>query len=283
MKKIGLACVGGGIKSAVNIGVLIALKELQLDICAISGASIGACVAIMYGMGCTPEEMAKKIKQYAKQYAKLTPLDIILSPFNLFICGGVKNPKIIEKTVEDLSKEKNYNIMSDFELPIFIPSLDITTKQTIYYSSKNIKGTSCLTDRKISEAIKSTTSFPFLFKPNCINISGKNHQMMDGGMECNTPTMYLNQFSDFIIGVEAKYCKTINYNKKVNLITGIRNTFQAMRRSAVEYQKQNANIWIEVDLGKVNVIGSDEEIDYCIKKGYEETIKKLTPLKEVLV
>lgn len=272
----------GGIKAAVNIGVLVALKELHLDISAISGSSIGALVAIMYAMECELQEMTEKIKQYAKLYAKLNPLDIILSPFNIFIYGGVKNPKVIEETIEDLSKEKKYNVMGDFKLPIFIPSLDITTKQTIYYSSKKIEGPFCLTDRKISEAIRSTTSLPLLFKPNCVNIYGKQYQMMDGGMECNTPTMYLEQFSDFVIGIATKYNKTINHNRKVNLITGIRNSFQAMRRSAVEYQRRNANLWIEVDLGNVNVVGTDDEIDYCIKRGYEETMKQLTPLKELL-
>ncbi len=47
MKEVALACVGGGVKSAINIGVIRALEDLDIKIKAISGASLGSCVAIM--------------------------------------------------------------------------------------------------------------------------------------------------------------------------------------------------------------------------------------------
>jgi len=48
MKKIGLACTGGGPKAATSVGVIKALEEANIKISAISGTSIGSIVAVMY-------------------------------------------------------------------------------------------------------------------------------------------------------------------------------------------------------------------------------------------
>ena len=42
--KVAWTCTGGGAKAAINIGAIRALKELGVEIEAISGASIGSCV-----------------------------------------------------------------------------------------------------------------------------------------------------------------------------------------------------------------------------------------------
>lgn len=60
--KIGLACTGGGAKAAINIGAIRALKELNIEIEAISGASIGSCVALLYVLGYSPKEMLEEFK-----------------------------------------------------------------------------------------------------------------------------------------------------------------------------------------------------------------------------
>ena len=70
-----------------------------------------------------------------------------------------------------------------------------------------------------------------LYLSNNVYIDGQLHQFLDGGMTNNAPTIHMNQFVDVVIGIENLYNKKIS-NKKVNLITGIRNTFQGM-----EYQQ----------------------------------------------
>ena len=57
MKEVALACTGGGVKSAINIGVIRGLEELGIKITAISGASLGSCVAILYAMGNSSKEI----------------------------------------------------------------------------------------------------------------------------------------------------------------------------------------------------------------------------------
>lgn len=274
MKEVALACTGGGVKSAVNIGVIRALEDLGIKINAISGASVGSCVAILYGMGYNPKEILEIFKEHVKSYGKFTVKDIICAVPNLLLRGGCKNPKIIPKSVEEISNKNKIIKMNDFDIPLIIPALDITKRKTIYYSSKTLNDEfTCYSDRLVSEAIRSSCSFPIVFIPNKIKENGKVHHMMDGGVTTNTAVLPLKQFSDFVIGVETKYYNT-KERKKVNLFTTFTQTFQTMRRSSLSYQKREADLWIEVDVKKTKVFDNKNAADYCEQCGYN-TIMKL--------
>lgn len=268
MKTIGLACTGGGTKALSNLGVIKALEELNIKISAISGTSIGSCIAVLYAMGYTTKEIEEKLKIYTIEYPKFTVKDKILAPFKLLAQGGGKNPTIITKTIREASDAKGKRLMSDLDMPVFIPTMDITEKKTVYYTSRKIKNEECYMDRPIEEAVKNTCSLPLLYVPNNVYIDGKLHQFLDGGMTHNIPTHRLNQFADYVIGVENVYYKETN-QKKVNIITGIRNTFQSIRRTAIVWQREVADLIIRVDCKDVDIIGNEEEVEQCVKAGYD--------------
>ena len=281
MKSLGIACVGGGTKAASNIGVIKALLDNNISISAISGTSIGSIVAVMYALGFSTDEMIEKLKYYTVVYPKYGFKDKITAPFRLLARGGGKNPREITTTINNLLKDKEEKVMSDIKMPLFIPTLDITNKKTVYYSSKEINGEECYLDRPIAEAIKNTSSLPLIFTPNTVYINGEMHQFLDGGMTNNTPTTHLNKFADIVVGVENEYHKEVN-SKKVNLVTGIRNTFQGMRRSAVTFQKKDANFWILVDCEDVDIIGTPDQITKCYEAGYNTAMKNIDELKKLL-
>ncbi len=267
MKEIALACTGGGVKSAINIGVIRGLEELGIKITAISGASLGGCVAILYAMGYSPEEMLKIFETNMKDFSKFTLKDFLFSIPNLMFRGGVKNPKTIEKSVIRNCKDGIVK-MTDFKIPVIIPSMDITQRKTIYYSSKELDEFPYYTDRDVSEAIRSSCSFPIAFIPNKVKIDNKFHHLMDGGITANTPVVPLRQFSDFVIGLETKY-KGTKERQRINFFTMFVQGFQSMRRSALLYQKREADLWIEIDVEKTKVFDSVEALKYCEKLGYK--------------
>lgn len=272
MKTIGLACTGGGTKALSNLGVIKAFEELGIRISAISGTSIGSCIAVLYATGYTVDEILEKMKYYTIQYPKFTIFDKIVAPIKLVFRGGGKNPKIIEKTIKEAVLKKGKKYMYEIEMPIFIPTLDITFKETVYYSSKIIKDEKCFLNRTIWEAVKNTCTLPLLYLPNNVYIDGQLHQFLDGGMTDNTPTVHMDEFAEVVVGIENVYNKKTN-NKKVNLITGIRNTFQGMRRTAVVNQRKAASIWIKVDCNEVGIVGNEIDVENCVKAGYEVTMK----------
>lgn len=285
MKTIGLACTGGGTKALSNLGVIKALEELNIKISAISGTSIGSCIAVLYAMGYTTDEIEDKLKIYTIEYPKFTVKDKILAPFKLLARGGGKNPTIITKTIREATEAKGKRLMSDLDMPVFIPTMDITEKKTVYYTSRMIKNEECYMDRPIEEAVKNTCSLPLLYVPNNVYIDGKLHQFLDGGMTHNIPTHRMNQFADYVIGVENVYYKETN-QRKVNIITGIRNTFQSMRRTAIVWQREAADLIIKVDCKDVDIIGNEEEVEQCVKAGYDaamESFKKEKFRDEILL
>lgn len=272
MKEVALACTGGGIKSAINIGVIRGLEELGIKINAISGASLGSCVAMLYAMGYNSKEILELYKDNMKYFSKFTVKDILFAVPNLMIRGGLKNPKLIEKSVENVCKDKRYK-MSDFEMPIIIPALDITQRKTVYYSSKPLDEFTFYSDRLVSEAIRSSCSFPIIFVPNKTNINQKIHHMMDGGITTNTAVIPLKQFSDFVIGLETKYYGT-KERQRINFFTMFTEGFQSMRRSSLSYQRREADLWIEIDVNKTKVFDNVKALEYCEELGYK-TIKEL--------
>ena len=273
MKEVALACTGGGVKSAINIGVIRALEELGVKITAISGASLGSCGAILYAMGYKPEEIIKMYKENMKSYSRFTAKDILCAVPSLMFRGGLKNPKAIPKSVEKVAIPRKIIKMSDFEMPIIIPSLDITQRKTIYYSSRALSDEfTFYSDRLVSEAVRSSCSLPIIFTPNKTKINNRVHHMMDGGLTAHTAVLPLREFSDFVIGVEAKYYNT-KERQRINFFTAFTETFQAMRRSSLAYNKRETDLWIEVDVQKTKIFDSKDALDYCEKCGYEAVMK----------
>ena len=66
----GLCFSGGGIKIAAHIGALKAFEELGIQIDCISGTSSGSMAAVLYSIGCAPEEMKKIIYESYKGLVK---------------------------------------------------------------------------------------------------------------------------------------------------------------------------------------------------------------------
>ena len=270
MKTVGLACTGGGTKALSSIGVK-ALEELNIKISAISGTSMGSCIAVLYAMGYTIDEIEERLIEYAVEFPKYTVKDKIKAPFKLIVRGGGKNPTVITKTIKEATEAteaKGKKLMSDLDIPVFIPTMDITEKRTVYYTSRPIKNEKCYMNRPIEEAVKNTCPLPLMSVPNDVYIDGKLHQFLDGGMTHNIPTHRMDQFVDYVIGVENIYHKKTN-QKKVNIITGIRNTFQSMRRSAIIWQREFADLIIQVDCKDVDIVGNKEEARKCIEAGYD--------------
>lgn len=272
MKKIALACTGGGVKACVNIGVLRALKELNIKVEAISGASLGGLVALMYCFDYSPEKMLQIFLEDVIQFEKFNLLEIIGAFPSLIINGGAKNPKIITEYVEKLAEKENVKTMQDVQKPLIIPTLDISKREIAYYSSKVLNGNfTYYQNRNIAEAIRSTSALPLLFTPNKVKINNTNHFMLDGGIMTNTLISPLKQFSNYVVGVTNKFYP--KQRKRVNLFTGFTQTFQSMRKSYLFCEKQKADLWIQVDSKSDKFLGSSDDIKFCEEIGYKTTME----------
>ena len=261
LKKIALACTGGGIKACVNIGVLRALNELNIEVEAISGASLGALISLLYLCDYTPEEILKICENDVVKFSNFNFFNIICAIPNLFINGGLKNPKEMVKYIKKFENENNIKTFKDIKKPLIVPSLDISNREIAYYSSKPLNGPyKYYCDRTISEAIRSSCAVPLFFTPNKVTMNNKNHFMLDGGILTNTLINPLRQFSDYVIGVTNKFYP--KERSRVNLFTGFTQTFQSMRREFLAKERQSADLWIQMDTKTNKFIGSKDKLKY---------------------
>lgn len=272
LKKVALACTGGGVKASVNIGVLRALRELNVEIEAISGASLGGIIALLYSLGYSPEEILEIFKKDIIKFEKFSFLDIICSLPSFFIKGGAKNPKDIIKFAHKIEEKDNIKLIRDIKMPLIIPALDISKREIVYYSSKPLEGNvTYYQNREISEAIRSTSALPLFFTPYKVIMKNQNHFMLDGGILTNTLVSPLKQFSDYVIGITNKFYP--KQRSRINLFTGFTQTFQSMRKSYLFNEKQMSDLWIQIDARSDKFIGSLDDIKYCEEIGYKTTIK----------
>ena len=108
MKKVALACTGGGVKACVNIGVLRALRELNVEIEAISGASLGGLVAVMYCLHYSPEEMLEIFLKDVIEFEKFSFLDIIGSFPSLIMRRRSKKPEKYNAICRKSNEKRKY-------------------------------------------------------------------------------------------------------------------------------------------------------------------------------
>src|SRR6056297_1172026 len=158
-KKIGLALGGGAVLGAAHIGVLKALKEHDIQICFVSGTSIGAFVAAFVAFGKT----WKEIEEIAKD---LNWLDV--TSISLFQSGLLSNKKMVELIANHIG---DVNI-EDANIPAAMIATDITTGKKIVIN----KG-------KVAQAVMASTCIPGIFAP--VEIGDK--LLVDGGIVENVP------------------------------------------------------------------------------------------------
>lgn len=279
MKSVALACIGGGIKACINIGVIRALEDLGIKIEAISGSSLGSVIAVLYACGYDTNEIIKIFENDIFKLQKFSLLNKICSVPNLFIKGGAVNPKKLLYYMKKFERDNNIHLMNEIKIPLIIPALDLSSREIVYYTSKPLKSDiTQYCDRNISEAVRSSSALPLLFTPYKVVIDNVNHFMLDGGILTNTLVLPLKEFSNFIIGTSVKFYP--KQRSRINLFTGFTQTFQSMRRQYLCNERKNSDLWIEIDLGSNRFIGKKEEIKQYAELGYKETIKKLKSFSE---
>jgi NTE family protein len=244
-KKIGLALGGGAVLGAAHIGVLKALKELQVDIACISGTSIGAFVAAFYANGVEWEE----IEKIASEIKWLDLSGISLSGLGLL--SNEKMGKLIEK---HLGKRD----LQDAKIPLAMIATDIASGDKVIMQ----KGS-------VADAVMASTCIPGIFTP--VEINGR--MLVDGGVVENVPVTPLKEMgADLIISVDLNAAHKAR--KPSNIIEVLLRTFDFLIQSTSDLQKKKADIRIEPDLSDYNMVEIKQAPD-LILEGYHSAMKVL--------
>lgn len=285
-EKVGLVLSGGAASGIAHIGVIKALEENSIPIDYITGTSMGALIGSLYSCGYSPTQIeaiftseqfknmvrgevdAKYQYYFKKRRENASWITVKLSKDTVLqtsLPTSVISPVAIDFELMELLSSgaalADYNFDSLF-VPFRCVASDVENKKAVIFKEGHL-----------SEAVRSSMSYPFYLKP--IPVDGKLY--FDGGLYNNFPSdiMYQDFMPDFIIGSNVSY----NYEppKEDDVLSFIKN----MLVSKTDYTLDCAEgIIIEpkTDVGTFEFRKAEE----LIAAGYNATIAKMDEIKSRL-
>ncbi len=291
---IGLALSGGGVKGAAHIGVLQAFKEENIKIDYISGTSSGSIVAALYAAGYTPYNILSMFNTYCKNiadYDKLLPFKLIGTVFTgkISIKGFAKGQRL-ESLLYNYFKSKDIFDISQIEMPLAIPTVDLYTGEVIYFLSKDTrsKNSEFITFNNefddeptynsfgdLASIVRASSSFPGVFEPKIIN----KKVLVDGGVRVNSPVTILRELgADKVITVsfdKNDNCKTAN----LNIVSVAMKSFDIMGHQVNHTELETSDYILRPDLDQVTLL-EFEKTGKLATQGYMAAKKEIKRIKE---
>jgi NTE family protein len=247
-KKVGLALGGGVVLGAAHIGVLQAIKELDIRVDFVTGTSIGAFVAALYAFG-KPWEILEKI---AIDLEWIDMAGLALSQYGLL--SNYKLGEIVRNIIGDVG-------FQDALIPLGMVASNVVTGDRVM-----------LTEGNVAESVMASSCIPGIFKP--IDIHGE--MLIDGGLLENVPIMLTREMgAETIIAVDL-FTASHSHRTPDNLVDLLLNTYYSAMRNAARPYNQYADVVITPDLSDFNLVSTDQ-IPAIIQKGYLAAREKLAP------
>lgn len=294
---IGLVLSGGGAKGIAHIGVIEALKDYGIKIDYIAGTSSGSLVAALYAAGYTPNEMLRIVNKNKDNIIDIDTkvgLKLIASLIKkkVSIKGFIKGNNL-ERMLRRFLKLKGIEDITDVNIPLAIPTVDLRTGEIVYFLSKHPKSDdrnliisennffddipSYKYKGELASIVRASCSVPGVFIPK--NIEGDIY--IDGGVRVNTPVEVLRK-----LGAEKILAITFDCNKKnrvsIKNVLGISSqAFNIMTHSSNEKEIKLADVNVRLCLNNVSLLDFSNT-NYIAKRGYNIIARNISKIKEKL-
>ncbi len=277
---IGLCLSGGGAKGAAHIGVIKALEEENIRICAISGTSSGSIVASLYACGYKANDIYYIFKKYCKcitDYDHMIPFKMLGTLFT----GKVKlkslaKGKNLEYIMDYFARRKGIIDISQCKMPLAIATVDVVDGQLVYYFSRpfkelRIENTTVYKDEPeyiyggvLKDIVRASSSFPGIFEPKRIN----RHLLVDGGTKVNSPVAILKEIVPNNEKTMVVYFEKLdNNNIPLNIIQTTIKTIDIMSYGINSKEINLSDYILDIECKDVGLLDVDK-IDYMVRLGY---------------
>lgn len=275
--KIGLALSGGGIRGIAHAGAMKALEESNIKPDLIAGTSSGSLVAGLYALGYTPYYIYTLFRRYAKELSKLNT-SIITKGVEDFIVNkkisvkGLKTGESLEDMYNKMALKNGINNISQIQIPLFIPAVDISNSKKYVFSSVKINNDKYISDITLGEAVRASSSFPLVFCP----YEYKGHIFVDGGALDNIPALELkNNGADKVLSINFE---SDPIDRESNVMDIAMKVIDIMGNKVSE-ESLNASDYIITIPSDGTGLLETTKIDYCYKSGYDTVMKNIDKIK----
>lgn len=276
--KIGLSLAGGGVKGASHIGVLKAFEEENIKINYIGGTSSGSIVATLYAAGYKSDEIYKIFKKYCRKIKYVDLNNIFKLLFGIITTAtikidGLNSGKSINKLINKMCNHKNIYNISDINMPLVIPSVDMNTGEVICFTSSYIRAfsdnTLFVNNAKIGDAVQASCSFPTVFSPCDFNGS----KLIDGGIRENVPWREV-KFLGAEEVISVVFESEVDESCCKNLVDVAVRSFELKNKELSKYELDGSDYLIKIKSEKVSLLDMSK-IDEFYKLGYNQAKKFL--------
>ncbi len=184
-QSVGLVLSGGGARAYAHVGAIQALRERNVPIDFVGGASMGAIIAAGLALGWGGEEMDERIRD---AFVNTSPLDDIAIPLLAMTRG--------DKVRERLAQHFGDIQIADLWLPFFCVSSNLTTGSTHIHRSGRLR-----------DALRASISLPGVLPPATTH---DNNVLVDGAVLKNFPADVMRIFQlGPIVGVDVSRGRSI--------------------------------------------------------------------------
>lgn len=278
---IGLALSGGGVKGAAHIGVLQALKEENIKVDYISGASSGSIVASLFAIGYSPYSILNLFNYYSNKIISIDGKSILKSFMNISKCTkSINKYDNLENILKFIFNSRNVVDICEVETNLAISTVDINVDKVVYFLNKQVKSDN-INDvyeykGNLSSIVKASCSYPVIFEPKIY----KGRMLVDGGLKNNIPVSILKKMgADKIIAVDLSN-EIYPLNDSGILNVGFR-CLDILGKIANEQEIKEADIVIKPKkLSNINILDF-KYINMAANEGYYATKKNINNIKNI--
>ena len=235
--------------------------------------------------GYSPYYIYILFKRYAKQIAGINSGPIISGIGNFMvnkkIClSGLKTGESIEEAYNGLAKKKGVEKIVDIKkMPLVITTVDIADSSEYIFTNnvpkKSKEKSKYITDISVGKAVRASSSFPGVFCPCDF---GK-HKFLDGGVLDNIPVLEVKkQGVDKVIAINFK---ADDITDESNMMDIAMRTIDIMGNKISEDSIVESDYLLTISTDKTGLLDV-EKLDKCYRYGYNETIKNLENIKQII-
>lgn len=244
--RVGLCLAAGGAKGVAYIPFLAALEEMDVEISALAGSSIGAAIAGMYAAGLGPDELTGVIETFRPGH--------LHEIFHINWGGrGLISGKSVRQFLERTLPVRRFE---DTRVPLKVVATDYWRREQVVFDSGSLV-----------DAIQASTAVPGVFEPAVLD----GRVLVDGAVKNTLPYELIREESDVLIGLDvSNRSPDPDRTDAPRTIVMILNTFRILTDSITEYKIRYEPIDLYFRLKLPNV----EMLDF---HKYEEIFESVGP------
>lgn len=229
-------------------------------------------------MGYSPDEMLNLFQYFGKSIVDPNPMYVFSSmrENKSFEINGMRSGQNIEMAVQEAAKYKNMKYLSDLEIPIIIPTVDMNSGlEYIFTNSNKVEGKKYIKEFEIAKAVRASSSFPIYYAP----FKYKDYSFVDGGVLDNIPV-------DEVRNIGAEKIIAVNFfesttSLKNNIYSIVLRTIDIMTNQISKNNIERSDYVINMNTGEIKILEMSK-IKICYKIGYETTLAHIEEIKRIL-